>query len=303
VTARGPASSATRRRAAAAQRGRATLVAGADAVGRATAGARVLPGFLIAGGQRCGTTSLYQALRQQPTLFRPTWRKGVHYFDMAYAERDLRWYRAHFPLARQLDRAARRYHDRALAFESSPYYLFHPRALDRIATDLPGVRLLVLVRDPVERAYSAHAHAFGRGFETEPFARALDLEVSRLDGEVERLVEDAAYESLAHRHQAYRSRGEYAAQLARAGDLLGRERIHVVDSHRFFAEPEAVFDEVLTFLGVRTRVATRFERHNARPRLPLDPGLARDLRSHFAPHDAALEDWLGRPPTWLTSTW
>ena len=199
--------------------------------------------------------------------------------------------------------AARRHADRALAFESSPYYLFHPLALERIAADLPGVQLIVLVRDPVERAYSAHAHEFARGFETEPFARAPDLEATRLAGEVERMVGDAAYESRAHRHQAYRSRGEYAAQLARAETLLGRGRIHVVDSHRFFAEPEVVLDEVLTFLGVRTRVATPFDRHNARPRLPLDPGLARELRAHFAPHDAALEPWLGGPPTWVAQGW
>ncbi len=282
---------------------RAGLIGAADVVGRASAGARVLPGLLIAGGQRCGTTSMYQALRQQPTLFRPTWRKGVHYFDMAYADRDLRWYRAHFPLASRVTRAAARHRDRALAFESSPYYLFHPLALDRIAADLPLVRLLVLVRDPVERAYSSHAHAFARGYESEPFARALDLEETRLAGEVDRMRGDSAYESRAHRHQAYRSRGEYAAQLARAGALLGRDRIHVVDSHRFFAEPEVVFDEVLAFLGVRTRVATRFERHNARPRLPLDPALARELRAHFAPHDAALEPWLGGPPTWVAQGW
>ncbi|MFN8099751.1 MAG: sulfotransferase [Dermatophilaceae bacterium] len=292
-----------RLRSAAQERAQSGLVAGADVLGRASAGARVLPGMLIAGGQRCGTTSLYQALRRQPTLFRPTWRKGVHYFDMAYAAHDLAWYRARFPLAVQLGRAARRHADRALAFESSPYYLFHPLALERIAADLPGVQLIVLVRDPVERAYSAHAHEFARGFETEPFARALDLEATRLAGEVERMVGDAAYESRAHRHQAYRSRGEYAAQLARAETLLGRGRIHVVDSHRFFAEPEVVLDEVLTFLGVRTRVATPFDRHNARPRLPLDPGLARELRAHFAPHDAALEPWLGGPPTWVAQGW
>ena len=102
-----------------------------------------------------------------------------------------------------------------MTFESSPYYLFHPLALDRIAADLPDVKLVVLVRDPVERAYSAHAHEAARGYEDLSFAAALEAEEGRLDGEVERLLGDPAYESHAHRHQALRSRGEYAVQLER----------------------------------------------------------------------------------------
>lgn len=89
-------------------------------------------------------------------------------------------------------------------------------ALDRIAADLPDVKLVVLVRDPGERAYSAHAHEAARGYEDLSFAAALEAEEGRLDGEVERLLGDPAYESHAHRHQAYRSRGEYAVQLERA---------------------------------------------------------------------------------------
>ena len=90
---------------------------------------------------------MYKALVQQPTIFRPVWRKGVHYFDMGY-EHDLDWYRAHFPLEAQLKRAAKKHGTRALAFESSPYYLFHPLAADRIAASLPDVSVIVLVRDP-----------------------------------------------------------------------------------------------------------------------------------------------------------
>ena len=70
-----------------------------------------------------------------------------------------------------------------MTFESSPYYLFHPLSAERIARDLPGVKVLVLVRDPVERAYSAHAHELARGYETEQFERALELEEERLRGE------------------------------------------------------------------------------------------------------------------------
>lgn len=276
---------------------RTAVLRGSDAVGRATSGARALPDLLVCGGQRCGTTSMYKALVQQPTVFRPVWRKGVHYFDVGY-DHDLDWYRSHFPLRAQLNRAARRHGTSALTFESSPYYLFHPLAADRIAADLPDVRLIVLVRDPVERAYSAHAHEYARGFETLGFEAALDAEAERLDGEVERLVADPSYRSHAHRHQAYRSRGEYATQLERIVGLFGRDRIKVVDSHRFFSDPEREYGEVMSWLGVAPTVDTVFDRHNARPRPEMPESLRKNLEGHFEPHDLALETWLGHVPSW-----
>ena len=119
-----------------------------------------------------------------------------------------------------------------LTFESSPYYLFHPLAAARISRDLPGVKLVVLVRDPVERAYSAHAHELARGFETEPFERALDLEEARLAGQAEKIIADPGYHSHSHQHHGYRARGRYADQLERLAQLVGRDRVHVVDSRR-----------------------------------------------------------------------
>ncbi|WP_028644875.1 sulfotransferase [Nocardioides sp. URHA0020] len=268
-----------------------------DVVGRATAQRRALPSLLIIGGQRCGTTSLYKALAQQPHLFRPVWRKGVHYFDVSY-ERGSDWYRSHFPYESTVARAAARHHTEALCFESSPYYMFHPAAAHRIRSTLPGVRVVVLVRDPVERAYSAHAHELARGFETLPFEAALAAEDDRLSGEEERMVTDPRYSSPAHRHQAYRTRGEYAPQLERLAGILGRDRIHVIDSHRFFQEPEPVFADLLGWLGTRVVTDPAFDRHNARVRLPLADSVRQDLQRHFEPYDEQLGEWLGRAPSW-----
>ncbi len=260
--------------------------------GRITSRARMLPGFLIAGAQRCGTTSLYRVLSQHPDVRKAVLHKGIHYFDMNY-DRGMGWYRAHFPL-RAPGPGARQ----AVAFESSPYYIFHPLAAERIASDLPGVRILVLVRDPVERAYSAHAHESARGFETEPFERALELEAERLWGEAERITADPGYLSFSHQHHAYRARGRYAEQLARLERLFGAERIHVVDSGDFFTTPEPVYDRALDFLGLRKQDNPHFERHNARTRSPLPPVTRARLAEEFAPSDEQLTRWLGTVPSW-----
>ncbi len=265
--------------------------------GRLTHQVRMLPGFLIMGAQRGGTTSMFRALSQHPAVMKAVLHKGVHYFDTGY-DNGPAWYQGHFPLRARAARVQRATGEVPLTFESSPYYMFHPLAAKRISRDLPGVKLLVLVRDPVERAYSAHAHELARGFETEPFERAVELEEKRLAGEADRIISQPGYLSHSHQHQAYVTRGHYDDQLERLQELFGRDRLHVVDSGRFFSDPEPVYDEVLNFLGLRKRGYPVFERHNARPRSPMPETLRAQLTEHFQPHDECLARWLGRPPSW-----
>lgn len=265
--------------------------------GRLTSPWRMTPGFLIVGGQRCGTTSMYRTLAQHPAVLKAVRHKGVHFFDTEY-ERGMSWYRAHFPLQRTARAVQARVGVAPLTFESSPYYMFHPLAADRIADALPGVKVIVLLRDPVERAYSAHAHELARGYETEDFETALALEESRLDGEAERLIADPRSHSHSHQHHGYLQRGRYIEHLERLEKVFGRDRMHVVDSHRFFEDPKPVYDDVLEFLGLPHTGYPVFEQHNARPRSPMPPELRARLEEHFEPYDERLMAWLGHPVSW-----
>lgn len=267
------------------------------ATGRLTHSARMLPSFLIVGAQRCGTTSLYKALSLHPAVLPAFLHKGVHYFDTGYPNGPA-WYRGHFPLQANARWARRQAGVPPITGESSPYYMFHPLAVERIARDLPGVRLIALLRDPVERAYSAHAHELARGFETEPFERALELEAGRLAGEEERIVADPAYASHSHQHHAYLARGDYATQLERLRRWVGEERLHVVDSHRLFTDPEPVYQAVLDFLGLPRVETVPIARHNSRPRAAMPGSLRARLEEHFRPRDERLVPWLGDVPSW-----
>ena len=259
---------------------------------------RMLPGFLIVGAQRCGTTSMARMLSQHPAVASTAMHQEVHYFDTRYG-RSLAWYRSHFPLVARARRAAAPLGVAPVAFDSSPYYMFHPLAPERIARDLPGVKLIVLLRDPVQRTYSAHAHEMAYGFETEPYERALELEETRLRGEAERIVADPAYNSFSHQHHSYRARGRYAEQLERLAALFGRERLHVVDSGDFFADPGPAYDGVLDFLGLpRVRYSDARPR-NVRPRpAPLPASARAELEDYYRPHDERLARWLGHDPSW-----
>jgi hypothetical protein len=267
------------------------------AIGRISAPARMLPSFLIVGAQRCGTTSLYKALAQHPAVLPAVLHKGVHYFDTGYANGPA-WYRGHFPLSLTAQLVHRRLRVRPVTGESSPYYMFHPLAAERIARDLEGVRLIVALRDPVERAYSAHAHELARGYEAEPFEKALELERQRLAGETEKIVADPGYRSFHHQHHGYLARGRYIEQLERLESVFGRHRIHVVDSELFFSRPQPVYDALLDFLHLPGWQHVRFDQHNARVRTAMPASLRKQLQEYFQPYDERLALWLGTEPCW-----
>jgi hypothetical protein len=265
--------------------------------GTATAGLRLQPDFILIGAQRCGTTSLFRALLAHPQVIRPTFHKGINYFDLNYFH-SVRWYRGHFPVA---GLAARRTapHGGPAVFEASGYYLYHPFALERIAHDMPSVKLVAMLRDPVERAFSAYKHELARGFEWESFEKALELEDSRLAGEIDRMRADPHYESVAHRHHSYRHRGHYAEQLERAFRFFSREQVHIMDSEAFFAEPVLEYERVLAFLGLRPFQPASFDRYNARPGSATELGTRRILKEYYRAHDARLASLLGRELSWV----
>jgi hypothetical protein len=265
-------------------------------VGTATAALRMQPAFIMIGAQRSGTTTLFRALMAHPQIVRPAFYKGINFFDLNYY-RGMTWYRGHFPVTR-IAQAATAHHGDPVSFEASGYYMYHPFALERIARDLPWVKLVVMLRDPVERAFSAYKHEYARGYEWESFEKALELENDRLIGEVDRMRADMTYESFPHRHHSYTSRGHYADQLERIFGLFPRGQVHVIDSDVFFDQPAQEYQRLITFLGLRPFQPTSFGQHNARPGTPMAPDTQRLLQEHFAPHNKRLAALLNWAPQW-----
>jgi hypothetical protein len=260
-----------------------------------TASLRLPPVFLVIGAQRCGSTSLFRALTAHPQTVPPAFRKGVNYFDLNYY-RGPQWYRGHFPVAGAARRRRARYGEPA-AFEASGYYLYHPFALERAARDLPEVKLVAILRDPVERAFSAYKHEYARGFEHEDFETALALEDERLDGEIDRMREDPTYESFSHRHHSYRRRGLYVEQLERVLQFFPRTQLHVIYSEEFFAQPPAQYQHLLAFLGLQP-FEPSFGRYNTRPSAPMPVATRRRLEDYYLPYNERLAKLLERPLRW-----
>jgi hypothetical protein len=265
---------------------------GITAWGVSTQRLRRLPDFLVIGAQRGGTTSLYDYLVAHPSIVGAMPSKGVHYFDTAYP-RGLRWYRGHFPTALKATYVEARHGAPMLTGEASPYYLFHPEVPSRVAADLPSVRLVALLRNPVDRAYSQYANELARGFEHLSFEEALEKESERLAGEEAKLGSDDGYVSVAHQHHSYLARGLYVDQLERWHAVFPRDRLLVLSSERFFADPGASLDVVYDFLGVQRRRLATYPAENARPRDPLRPETRERLEQFFAEPNRRLFAYLG----------
>jgi Sulfotransferase domain len=264
---------------------RKVLRGGYRAYGSATAGLRPLPDFLILGAQKAGTTALYAYLRWHPEITGPSF-KEVSFFDRHYAKGE-RWYRAHMPVRR-----------RSLVGEASPSYLFHPLAPERVAGMLPGARLITLLRNPVDRAFSHYQHEVALGREPLSFEDAVDREDERMQGELERMLRDPSYFSLAWWNYTYIARGRYAEQLERWFAAFPREQLLVLFTEELSADTAATYRRVLDFLGVTARDLETYPRIFDRDYADMNPGTRARLHKEFEKPNRRLASLLGRDLPW-----
>ena len=178
--------------------------------------------------QKGGTTSLQRLLEHHPGAFLPP-AKELHYFSLHYNQGEA-WYRQQFAGAAAGQRCG----------EITPYYLFHPAAPQRIAALLPNVKLVVLLRDPVERALSQYFHSVRLGLEPLALEQALAAEEQRL------AAPDGHHRS--HQEHSYLARSRYERQLPLWEVLFAPEQLLVLRSEDLFARAELVWPPLLMFL-------------------------------------------------------
>lgn len=241
-----------------------------------------MPDFLIIGAQKCGTTSLYIYLSQHPQIL-PAAQKELHFFDLNYAQ-GIDWYLSQFPPKTK--------GKITLTGESSPYYIFHPWAPQRVKQLFPDIKLIVLLRNPVERTWSHYHHEVRWGFETLDFEAAIDSEAERLNGELEKLRSDPNYYSFNHQHYTYLSRGIYVEQLQAWMELFPRNQFLILNSEDFYANPAATLNQTLGFLGLSFWDLGDYPPYNIGDCPPIPHQIRKKLVKYFMPYNQELSDYL-----------
>lgn len=246
------------------------------------------PDFIIIGAQKSGTTSLYRYLIEHPRIV-PASAKQLDFFAHESFHRGTDFYLSQFP---ERD-------EHLLSGEASPYYMFHPHAPRRIREFDPGVKLIAILRNPVDRAYSHYQHQVRNGREPLSFEEAITGEESRTAAETARMLEDEAYYSKVHRRHSYLSRSLYASQLQSWLSLFAREQILTLGSERMFENPEPVLDRVTDFLGLPPlRLRTYNEYMPGSYWKEMLPETRERLIRYFRPHNRRLYELLGETYPW-----
>ncbi|HWI85673.1 MAG TPA: sulfotransferase domain-containing protein [Sphingomonas sp.] len=248
-------------------------------------------GFLVAGVQKGGTTALFDYLAELPALELPA-VKEAHFFDdddgVDWTAPDCSRYHALFV------------HPDRLWGEATPIYLYWPNALERIHAYNPSMKLIVLFRDPIERAWSHWKMEYARGKETEPFAWCIR------EGRA-RMARTHPYPGF-HRVYSYVERGFYGRQLARALSLFPRRQMLLLDSHSLMHRPSATISAICAFLGIdppHGEIAGRVSRPSANidyPATLVDKDVA-FLQQHYSEELHRFRELAGQEldsAAWLT---
>lgn len=195
-----------------------------------------LPHFMVIGAQKAGTTSVHEWLLHHPSVYVPA-TKETHYFTLFF-DQPVRWYADHYQGSRPGQ----------LRGDITPYYAFHPHAAARIAALIPTVRLVYLVRDPVERAISQYYHEIRRGKESLSIEDALAAEPERLAGALERLRTPGSRDQ-AHQSNSYVARSRYEQHILHYRRFFHADQLLVLRSEDLFANDPRAWQRLLRHIG------------------------------------------------------
>jgi hypothetical protein len=258
---------------------------------RLTSSLRAQPDFLIVGVMKGGTTSLFRYLAQHPDVL-PPFRKEIKYFDCNYFEGPA-WYGAHFPLRTKFTDGTK------LTGEATPYYIYHPTAHERIASALPQIKIIIILRNPIDRAYSHYQHMVRVGREPLNFEDAIAAEPERLAGEAEKVAVDPRYPTYKHLQYSYLSRGDYLPQIQRWHSLFPKERMLILRSEDLYQEPAATMEQTQAFLGLKAWHPKKdYGVFKGGSYEPMQPSTRAKLAAHFKPQNEALYTYLDRDFGW-----
>lgn len=255
---------------------------------------RALPDYVIIGAQKSGTTSMYRYLKKHPQI-KPAYEKSIQFFDFNF-DKGIDWYRSYFPRKDEMVHVDRGWYYQT--GESSPYYFFHPLVPERMAQVLPDAKLILMLRNPVDRAYSHYQHVRRNEREDLSFADAIEAEAGRLDGVVEKIRTDPDYSIMHHRYHSYVSRGRYIDQFRNWLKYFPLEQFLILKSEDFFQDEEASLRKITDYLEIEPVQLKSYPNANPGRYTPMDDGIREKLTAYFEPYNQQLYELTGIDFDW-----
>ena len=240
---------------------------------------------------------MFRYLSQHPFHVGPLTRKEIHYFDRNY-DRGESWYRAHFPTPSRRAALSERLGHEIVLGEATPAYLSHPLAPGRMNELMQTIRLVALLRNPVDRAFSQYRFEVAKGAVHRPFEEVIAEEAARIAAGQGHLEPNGSANGSAHGRSTYLARGIYVDQLERWMSLFSREQILVLCSEHLFDQPDQVFRQVLSFVGLPDLNLPSYGAFNTTRGRDLGAETRDELVKYFRPHNERLFGFLGGTFPW-----
>jgi hypothetical protein len=247
------------------------------------------PDFMIIGAMKAGTTALFNYLSLHPQVKSPK-RKELHYYDRSrYQGLSLSEYINSFP----------RRENNILSGEATPFYLRHPHAPRWIASDFAHIKLIVLLRNPTDRAYSHYQQRVNNGKEQGSLADAIALEQKSMDKEWQQFSADEKHLGKQAIELSYLSRGRYLEQIKNWLKFFPSEQMLIVFTEELLRNQLKQLNRVTKFLAIDpfpddfTQAKVNTRHYNA-----IDGDTKAQLDGYFEPHNHALFSFLGIDSLW-----
>ena len=256
-----------------------------------------LPNFLIIGYPKSGTTSLFEYLLKHPNVLPPK-GKEIDYFDRLYS-RGQNWYKTAFPLQSTMKINSQINKTKMLTGEATPRYIYNPNALHRIKKTLPKCKFIILLRNPIDRAFSHYIMNIKNEYEYLSFEDALKKENERIKNRVKKMKEDPNYFSWNYDLYAYLEHGIYVNQLKRWMEVFPRDQFLIVQSEEFLQNTSQTYQNVLKYLDLPKWEPDEFRLFKKRDyKEKMNVETRKKLSEFFRPNNEKLYEFLGQRFDW-----
>lgn len=250
---------------------------------------RVLPDFLVIGAVRSGTTSLYDNLSKHPCIF-PSAYDELGFFDNNF-ELGLNWYRSLFPTL-----LTKKYFELKehcfMTYDVTPQYIYNYDVAKRVADLFPNIKIIALLRNPVDRAYSNYYLGVRGGTEKLTFEDAITAEIKELTDTNSIIMEDY------NKPRSYVVKGLYANQIKIWFKLFARKQILLLSSEDFSRQPNNIMNEIFQFLNLPQYNIEDFTKTNTSKYPPMKEDTRNFLLDYFRPHNERLYEMIGEKFDW-----
>jgi tetratricopeptide (TPR) repeat protein len=250
------------------------------------------PDFIVIGSMKAGTTSLYNYISQHPH-FLPCIRKEIDFFSIRY-DKGLDWYLAHFPTI------PKNYN--FFTGEASTSYLDYPDVPERLFKNFPNVKLIAILRNPIERAFSHYHHnkKYHPGKEKRSFEEAVEEELKILEGLENPVLQASSRteDTFSHLRYGYLLRGLYIYFIDQWMNFYPKEQLLILNSEDFYIDPESTMKQVFDFIGTYDYQLNSYPQYNSGSYSPISEKGRQKIMNFFYVHNQKLENYLNIELKW-----